>query len=65
MKNLIYILATPKARDLAAFERVRQTLSGSWLVGESAEELAAILDRVTPRYIFFPHLSHFVAGRAA
>ena len=56
-----YVIATKSSRFLAAFERHRERLPGIWVtIGGSANLDVALLERLAPRYIFFPHWSWIV-----
>jgi methionyl-tRNA formyltransferase len=60
MTEQLYVLATPKPWNLAAYSAARARLPGDWAVVTSPGDLTALLSRVSPRYIFFPHWSHIV-----
>ena len=52
----VYMVATTKPWNIAAFEAHRVTLPGSWHLVEQPENLTAeVVERLSPRYIFFPH----------
>ncbi len=54
----VYMVATTKPWNIAAFEAHRVTLPGSWHLVEQPENLTAeVVERLSPRYIFFPHWS--------
>ena len=55
-----YIVATIKPWNIAAFRRHAPTLEGRWYLATDAVELAALLKRLTARYVFFPHWSSIV-----
>jgi methionyl-tRNA formyltransferase len=60
MTDQIYIVATPKPWNLAEFARIRPQLPGQWLVVADGRDLQAAAERLSPRYIFFPHWSEIV-----
>lgn len=55
-----YVYATAKPWNLEAFAAVRPQLPGEWLVVTTSADLTAVLARVSPRYVFFPHWSAIV-----
>ena len=57
-----YLVATTKSWNLTAFERVRPTLpDGYWhLICNKDDLTLELIDRIAPRYIFFPHWSWLV-----
>ncbi len=55
-----YVLATGKEWHLREFEARRDRLPGQWAVVISPQDLAAIVNALKPRFIFFPHWSHIV-----
>lgn len=53
-----YVVATTKPWNVAAFRRRSPQLPGQWhLVTERSELTADRLQRIAPRYVFFPHWS--------
>lgn len=53
-----YIVATVKPWNVAAYRRHVGSLPGSWTLVETREALTAeLIDRIKPRYVFFPHWS--------
>jgi methionyl-tRNA formyltransferase len=55
-----YVYATAKPWNLEAFAAARSQLPGEWVVVTTPADLAAVLARVSPRYVFFPHWSDIV-----
>lgn len=59
MKN--YIVATIKPWNIAAFHRHAETLPGGWHLVSAKDELTpALIRKIAPQYIFFPHWSWIV-----
>ena len=57
----LYIMATIKPWNLAAFEQARPSLPGRWLLVTRPEDLSPdLVSAHQPRYIFFPHWSWIV-----
>ena len=52
-----YILATDKSWHIEYFVKHRNELPGNWLVVANLGDLRTILEKETPKYIFFPHWS--------
>lgn len=53
-----YIVATVKPWNIAAYRRHVGALPGYWTLVETRDALTAdLLDRIKPRYVFFPHWS--------
>lgn len=56
-----YLVATVKPWNLTAFQRRTASLPGRWHLVEHKQGLnTEILERIRPRYIFFPHWSWLV-----
>lgn len=55
-----YIVATIKPWNVSAFRQNSDEFQGEWHLVESPESLNKLLQKVHPRYIFFPHWSWFV-----
>lgn len=60
MTDQLYVLATSRPWNLTHFAQARKDLPGSWLAVTTPDDLSALLERASPRYIFFPHWSHIV-----
>ena len=55
---ITYLVASTKPWNIKAFHVHASALPGEWLLVTTPEELtAAFLDRIRPRYVFFPHWS--------
>lgn len=53
-----YLVATTKPWNVKAFHNHAPALPGEWSLVTAPEELTAtLLDRLRPRYVFFPHWS--------
>lgn len=61
MSASTYIFATSKPWHLNAFAERRQALSGFWVVCTCPDDLPEMIERLAPRYVFFPHWSYIVA----
>jgi methionyl-tRNA formyltransferase len=64
-----YIVATVKPWNVAAFHRHVGSLPGSWTLIETPNALTVdFIDRIKPRFVFFPHWSwkvpQVILGRA-
>jgi len=58
-----YIVCTVKPWNIAAFKRRSPGLPGKWHLIETPDQLTvAALERMAPRYVFFPHWSWRVAA---
>jgi methionyl-tRNA formyltransferase len=57
-KEFIYV--TDREWAINAFLKNRKNLSGIWYLITNPEDLVALLQKITPRYIFFPHWSCIV-----
>lgn len=58
MSSHSYIVCTVKPWNLAAFARRTSTIPGSWHLVQSLNEFTrALLEKIAPRYVFFPHWS--------
>lgn len=55
-----YVYCTDRPWTLEAFLKIRAGLPGRWSLCVSREDLAEMVARVAPRYIFFPHWSSIV-----
>ncbi|WP_391088873.1 hypothetical protein [Vibrio sp. NH-UV-68] len=56
-----YLVATIKPWNIEQFHKVKDTLPGNWhLVSDHTELTVELLERLDPRYIFFPHWSWIV-----
>lgn len=56
-----YLVATIKPWNIEQFEKVQDTLPGNWhLVTDNTELTVELLEKLNPRYIFFPHWSWIV-----
>ncbi|MGF1740814.1 hypothetical protein L4C34_07000 [Vibrio profundum] len=56
-----YIVATIKPWNIDQFHHVKDTLPGNWhLVTDHTELTLELLEKLAPRYIFFPHWSWIV-----
>ena len=55
-----YLVATTKPWNLIEYERYSAHLPGHWSLVTTPHSLAAVAQRVQPRYIFFPHWSWLV-----
>lgn len=56
-----YLVATIKPWNIEQFHCVKDTLPGDWhLVTEHTELTVELLEKLNPRYIFFPHWSWIV-----
>lgn len=60
MSDHWYVLATSRPWNLTHFAAARNKLLGNWLTVTTPADLLALLGRVEPRYVFFPHWSHIV-----
>lgn len=61
MKQNSYVVATIKSWNIDSFEEVRNRLPGAWHIVTTREALnVEWLEKVNPRYIFFPHWSWIV-----
>ena len=53
-----FIVCTVKPWNLAAFARRTPAIPGSWRLVRSPDELTpALVEKIAPRYVFFPHWS--------
>jgi len=53
-----YVVCTVKPWNIEVFHRRTSSLAGRWHLIDSREQLTAdALDRLSPRYVFFPHWS--------
>lgn len=53
-----YVVCTVKSWNIAAFHRRTPSLAGAWHLIESPADLTPVtLERLSPRYVFFPHWS--------
>lgn len=53
-----YIVATVRPWNVAAFEKIKNKLPGRWHLITKREELTQeLIERLQPRYLFFPHWS--------
>lgn len=58
-----YLVATTKPWNIDAFRRRTPQIPGEWsLVQDPAELTTGLIDRLRPRYVFFPHWSWRVPG---
>jgi methionyl-tRNA formyltransferase len=58
MNNQSFVVCTVKPWNLAAFARRTPAIPGSWHLVQTPEELMpALLEKIAPRYVFFPHWS--------
>ncbi len=58
-----YLVATIKPWNISAFHRRTPQLPGRWHLVDSAEDLDLdLIERLNPRYTFFPHWSRRVPG---
>jgi methionyl-tRNA formyltransferase len=58
MNNQSFVVCTVKPWNLAAFARRTPAIPGSWHLVQTPEELTpALLEKIAPRYVFFPHWS--------
>ncbi len=56
-----YLVATIKPWNIEQFQKVKDTLPGNWhLVTDHTELTLELLEKLNPRYIFFPHWSWIV-----
>lgn len=56
-----YIVATIKSWNITHFKKVKTKLPGKWYLVTSPEKLTVeFLEKINPRYIFFPHWSWIV-----
>ena len=60
MKN--YILASNKNWHIKFFMEKRALLPGNWSIVTCNSDLEEQVDRLTPRYVFFPHWSDMVTS---
>jgi len=58
MKN--YIVATVKPWNIEAFNKHAPNLPGNWSLITDKNELLSAVNKINPRYIFFPHWSWIV-----
>ena len=57
-----YVVATIKQWNIDAYKLFSQKFQGNWYFVSSPEELSSeLLDKVKPRFIFFPHWSWLVS----
>ncbi|MCR4378321.1 MAG: hypothetical protein NUV50_09560 [Rhodospirillales bacterium] len=53
-----YIVATIKPWNITAYERRTSSLPGTWMMVNAHEELTLeLIEKIRPRFIFFPHWS--------
>lgn len=58
MSGHSFIVCTVKPWNLAAFVRRTPAIPGSWHLVQTRDELTPeLLERIAPRYVFFPHWS--------
>lgn len=58
MSGHSYIVCTVKPWNLAAYARRTPAMPGTWRLVQSPDELtSALLEKISPRYVFFPHWS--------
>ncbi|WP_272676970.1 hypothetical protein ACLI07_21165 [Providencia huaxiensis] len=56
-----YVIATIKSWNIDYFNKVKETLPGVWHLVTDVQELSVeYLEKINPRYIFFPHWSWIV-----
>ena len=62
MKNSSYIIASIKKWLIFEFEKIKQQIPGNWILLNQTSDLnIEYLNKVNPKYIFFPHWSEKVA----
>ena len=58
MSNHSFVVCTVKPWNIAAYARRTPALPGNWHLVQTPEDLTpAMLEKIAPRYIFFPHWS--------
>lgn len=56
-----YVVATIKPWNIAYFDKIKTTLPGTWhLINHNKDLTTEYLEKINPRYIFFPHWSWIV-----
>ncbi len=58
-----YIVAAVGAWNRGEFEQRAKILKGEWYFCDTPEKLNQLLERIKPRYIFFPHWRWIVASQ--
>ncbi len=59
--NENYIVATLKPWNLKVFHDIIQHYEGNWyLISEPSELVVEYIEKIDPKYVFFPHWSHIV-----
>lgn len=61
--NKAYIVATIRPWNIKAFEEIISHYSGNWHLITKPDDLTKeLIQKLNPRYIFFPHWSHYVSS---
>lgn len=64
MKNKTYIIATIRPWNIKVYEEILMHYPGKWHLITKPEELTKeFINKIKPRYIFFPHWSHIIPSK--
>ncbi len=62
MENISYIVASIKKWHISEFEKIKNRIPGNWFLLNQASDLTIeYLNKINPKYIFFPHWSEIVS----
>lgn len=60
----IFLLVSSREWHVKAFNEIKNTLPGEWHVITNKDKLSfEFLEKLNPKYIFFPHWSYFVSNK--